>query len=41
VWQAVRDAETGTLPDPWRDPPEAFATLPLRGDGPQGPSIDP
>ncbi len=27
VWRAVRDAEAGTLPDPWRDPPQIFATL--------------
>jgi carbon-monoxide dehydrogenase large subunit len=41
VWRAVRDAEAATLAEPWRDPPAVFATLPLRGDGPQGPSIDP
>jgi carbon-monoxide dehydrogenase large subunit len=27
VWRAIRDAEAGTLPDPWRDPPAIFATL--------------
>jgi carbon-monoxide dehydrogenase large subunit len=27
VWQAIRDAEAGTLPDPWRDPPAVFAKL--------------
>jgi carbon-monoxide dehydrogenase large subunit len=27
VWRAVRDAEAGTLPDPWREPPAIFATL--------------
>ena len=27
VWRAARDAEAGTLPDPWRDPPAIFATL--------------
>ncbi|MDQ3352121.1 MAG: molybdopterin-dependent oxidoreductase, partial [Actinomycetota bacterium] len=27
VWRAVRDAEVGVLPDPWRDPPAVFATL--------------
>ncbi len=27
VWRAVRDAEAGTLPDPWRDPPAFFDTL--------------
>ncbi len=27
VWRAIRDAEAGTLPDPWRDPPAVFARL--------------
>jgi carbon-monoxide dehydrogenase large subunit len=27
VWQAIRDAEAGTLPDPWREPPPVFARL--------------
>jgi carbon-monoxide dehydrogenase large subunit len=37
LWQAVTDAEGGTLPSPWRDPPAAFATLPLRpGSAPSG-----
>ncbi|HUC33616.1 MAG TPA: molybdopterin cofactor-binding domain-containing protein, partial [Ilumatobacteraceae bacterium] len=27
VWQAIRQAETGTLPDPWREPPAVFARL--------------
>jgi carbon-monoxide dehydrogenase large subunit len=27
VWRTVRDAEAGTLADPWRDPPEVFARL--------------
>ncbi len=27
VWRAIRDAEAGTLPDPWRDPPPIFARL--------------
>jgi carbon-monoxide dehydrogenase large subunit len=30
VWRAIQDAEAGTLPDPWRDPPAVFATLPVR-----------
>ncbi len=34
VWRAVRDAESGTLADPWREPPEVFATLPVRGAAP-------
>jgi carbon-monoxide dehydrogenase large subunit len=31
VWQAIRAAEDGTLPDPWREPPAFFAAR--RGDG--------
>ena len=27
VWRAVRDAEAGTTPAPWREPPAIFATL--------------
>jgi len=27
VWQTVRDAERGTLADPWIDPPEFFENL--------------
>ena len=27
VWRAIRDAEAGALPDPWREPPAVFATL--------------
>ncbi len=27
VWRTIRAAEEGTLPDPWRDPPEVFARL--------------
>ena len=27
VWRTIRDAEAGTLPDPWRDPPAIFDTL--------------
>ena len=30
VWRAIEDARAGTLPDPWREPPAAFATLPVR-----------
>jgi carbon-monoxide dehydrogenase large subunit len=26
VWRAIRDAESGTLPDPWREPPAWFST---------------
>ncbi|MBB3050300.1 carbon-monoxide dehydrogenase large subunit [Prauserella isguenensis] len=33
VWQAIREAQNGAPADPWRDPPEAFATLPVR-EGP-------
>jgi len=27
VWATIRDARAGTLADPWREPPEIFATL--------------
>ena len=27
VWEAIRAAEAGTLPDPWQEPPALFATL--------------
>ncbi|MCB1000598.1 MAG: xanthine dehydrogenase family protein molybdopterin-binding subunit [Acidimicrobiales bacterium] len=27
VWRTIRDAEAGTLADPWRDPPAIFARL--------------
>ena len=27
VWRTIRDAEAGTLPDPWREPPAIFARL--------------
>ena len=27
VWRAIRDAEAGTLADPWREPPAVFARL--------------
>ncbi|MBC3191769.1 xanthine dehydrogenase family protein molybdopterin-binding subunit [Pseudonocardia sp. C8] len=31
VWRAVQDARAGCLADPWREPPAAFADLPVRG----------
>lgn len=31
VWRAVRDAQAGTLPELWRDPPPVFDDLPVRG----------
>ena len=30
VWRAIEHARAGTLPDPWREPPAAFATLAVR-----------
>ena len=27
VWRTIRDAEAGTLPDPWSDPPIVFARM--------------
>ncbi|TKG68470.1 xanthine dehydrogenase family protein molybdopterin-binding subunit [Prauserella endophytica] len=34
VWRAVEQARAGRLPSPWREPPAAFDTLPVRADGP-------
>ncbi|PXY37130.1 carbon monoxide dehydrogenase [Prauserella coralliicola] len=34
VWRAVEQAHAGRLPSPWREPPAAFDTLPVRADGP-------
>ena len=31
VVAAVAAAAAGTLPDPWREPPAVFASLPVRG----------
>jgi carbon-monoxide dehydrogenase large subunit len=28
VWRAIRDAQAGTLPDPWREPPSEMAAFP-------------
>jgi carbon-monoxide dehydrogenase large subunit len=33
VWRTIEDAKAGTLPDPWREPPAAFATLTVRPRG--------
>jgi aerobic carbon-monoxide dehydrogenase large subunit len=30
VWRAIEDARAGTLADPWREPPAAFADLMVR-----------
>jgi carbon-monoxide dehydrogenase large subunit len=30
VWRAISDAKAGRLADPWREPPDVFATLPER-----------
>ncbi len=30
VWRALQDAENGTLPSPWREPPDVFAARPER-----------
>ena len=27
VWQAIQQSQAGTLPGPWREPPEIFARL--------------
>jgi aerobic carbon-monoxide dehydrogenase large subunit len=31
VWRAIRDAEAGTLADPWREPPAEMAAFPMEG----------
>ena len=33
VWRAVEQARAGTLPDPWREPPAAFETIPFDSEG--------
>ncbi|MDL5159335.1 xanthine dehydrogenase family protein molybdopterin-binding subunit [Actinomycetospora termitidis] len=42
VWRTVRDAEAGTVTDPWSEPPAFFATLPVRGSAgdPEAASVD-
>jgi carbon-monoxide dehydrogenase large subunit len=42
VWRAVRDAEAGTVTDPWVEPPSFFADLPVRGASadPEAASVD-
>jgi carbon-monoxide dehydrogenase large subunit len=39
VWAAIRDARTGTLPDPWREPPAVFSRSSPAG-GPDEADID-
>jgi carbon-monoxide dehydrogenase large subunit len=38
VWRAIRDAEAGTPPAAWREPPAIFESLPGKGGGPQKPA---
>jgi len=33
VWRAIEQARSGTLPDPWREPPAAFETIPSDSAG--------
>ncbi|MEJ2866678.1 xanthine dehydrogenase family protein molybdopterin-binding subunit [Actinomycetospora sp. OC33-EN08] len=42
VWRTVRDAEAGTVTDPWSEPPAFFTTLPVRGSSgdPEAASVD-
>jgi aerobic carbon-monoxide dehydrogenase large subunit len=41
VWRAIANARAGTLPSPWREPPDVFATLPVRSAAmPPGAEID-
>ena len=39
VWRTAHAAETGALPDPWREPPAVFATLD-KGDADRAVSLD-
>ena len=32
IWTAIQQARAGTAPEPWRDPPAAFARLPREGE---------
>jgi carbon-monoxide dehydrogenase large subunit len=32
IWTAIEQARAGTIPEPWRDPPAAFARLPRKGE---------
>jgi carbon-monoxide dehydrogenase large subunit len=32
VWKAIQDAERGTLPPLWREPPAVFTSLPIVGE---------
>ncbi|MBI2708562.1 MAG: xanthine dehydrogenase family protein molybdopterin-binding subunit [Actinobacteria bacterium] len=34
VWRAIQDAQAGTGPPVWRDPPKVFSELAARGGGP-------
>jgi len=40
VWRALRDAQQGEDPSPWREPPAIFATLPTRGKRPAAADVD-
>jgi carbon-monoxide dehydrogenase large subunit len=40
VWQAIVAARAGTPPDPWREPPAVFATLPGPGQTAPPPAED-
>jgi aerobic carbon-monoxide dehydrogenase large subunit len=40
VWRAIRDASGGQPPDPWRDPPAIFATLPVKEMSPPEEAVD-
>jgi carbon-monoxide dehydrogenase large subunit len=42
VWRAVRDAEAGTTPDPWREPPTVFERLAAPADAarPEAADVD-
>ena len=41
VWQTMQHAAAGTLPDPWREPPDIFARNRVAVDGPQVAAVAP
>jgi aerobic carbon-monoxide dehydrogenase large subunit len=40
VWRAIQDARAGRLRDPWREPPAAFAELPIQEGAEPGEQIN-
>jgi carbon-monoxide dehydrogenase large subunit len=40
VWEAIEAAGTGSAPSPWREPPDVFSDLPVRGEQPRPEAAD-